>query len=114
MVPWHLQPQYLSETPERGGAEVRQKKMNKKQRARRRRRRKKGLCEGEGGELEEGSGEEEVGEGEVENKDSLGHVTTKGGHMSQGFQTFLRYYHVFRAGELSALFNEVGGVRVLE
>ena len=49
----------------------------------------------------------------------LGHVTTKGDHMTpsleaQGFQMFLRYYHVFQRNELSTLFNEVGGVRILE
>ena len=50
------------------------------------------------------------------------HVTSKRDHMTpatpsleaQGFRTFHRYYHVFQKGELSALFNEVGGVRVVE
>ena len=53
-----------------------------------------------------------------------GHVTLNSGHMTsvqatptlaaQGYQTFHRYYHVFQKDELSALFNEVGGVRVVE
>ena len=55
---------------------------------------------------------------------TISHVTTKRDHVipvvatpsleAQGFQTFHRYYHVFQKGELCALFNEVGGVRVVE
>ena len=49
---------------------------------------------------------------------TTGHVTTKSDHMTnlevQGYQTFHRYYHVFQKNELSALFNEVGRVRVIE
>ena len=49
----------------------------------------------------------------------IGHVTSNSDHMTpslkaQGFQTFQRFYHVFKKNELSALFNEVGGVRILE
>ena len=127
LVPWHLQPRYVSEAT---GSEavLKKKKMNKKQKSKRRK------------ELEEEGEREEV---EVEPTAKLlhdssedkqldhvtvkedhvmpgvGHVSTKGDHMTpsleaQGFQTFLRYYHVFQRHELSALFNEVGGVKVVE
>ena len=33
---------------------------------------------------------------------------------AQGYRTFQRYYHVFRRGELTQLFSQVEGVRVLE
>ena len=144
LVPWHLQPRYVTQS---AGAEavVGKKKSNKKQRSRKRREmREREQDEGEGKEEGEGEGEGEEGCHEKslsKEQDSceigkdeqashvtmkgdhmmpgLGHVTTKGDHMTpslevQGFQTFLRYYHVFQKHELSRLFNEVGGVRVLE
>ena len=55
---------------------------------------------------------------------STRHVTSRNDHVisveatpsleAQGFRTFHRYYHVFQKGELSTLFNEVGGVIVEE
>ena len=137
LVPWHLQPRYVSGSA--GAEAANKKKMNKKQRTRRRKEQQdEGEEEREGG-REEGEGEDgEEGTTKLHNSSEmederlghvtmkkdhvmpgLGHVTTKGDHMTpslgaQGFQTFLRYYHVFQRNELSALFNEVGGVRILE
>ena len=58
------------------------------------------------------------------NPGTTSHVTSEGDHMTsaiatptlkaQGYQTFHRYYHVFKTNELSALFSRVGGVRVIE
>ena len=141
LVPWHLQPRYVTQCA-RAEAVVGKKKSNKKQRSRKRREmREREQDEGEGKEEGEGEGERsheknlskeqdscEIGKDEQASHvtmkgdhmmPGLGHVTTKGDHMTpsleaQGFQTFLRYYHVFQKHELSHLFNEVGGVRVLE
>ena len=147
LVPWHLQPRYVSGSA--GAEAAKKKKMNRKQRTRRRKE-QQDKEEGEEGEREEREGKRKEGEreegedgeeegttklhnsSEMEDKrlghvtmkkdhvmPDLGHVTTKGDHMTpsleaQGFKTFLRYYHVFQRNELSALFNEVGGVRILE
>lgn len=65
---------------------------------------------------------EELSHDDTAAKDDViaSHVTSKTDHMSsppsleaQGFQTFHRFYHVFQKDELSTLFNEVGGVRVV-
>lgn len=62
------------------------------------------------------------GDPEEMSKDDViaSHVISKTDHMSsppsleaQGFRTFHRFYHVFQRGELATLFNEVGGVRVV-
>ena len=108
MVPWHLQPRYstASSSPEASasGEESRRKKMNKKQRAERRRER-----EGRHRDTEDKSG--------INLKEGFGHVTSKGDHVTleeEGYETYQRFYHVFKKGELGSLFNEVGGVKVLE
>ena len=135
LVPWHLQPRYVSGSA--GAEAAKKKKMNRKQRTRRRKE-QQDKEEEEREEREEGEDGEEEGTTKLHNSSEmederlghvtmkkdhvmpdLGHVTTKGDHMTpsleaQGFKTFLRYYHVFQRNELSALFNEVGGVRILE
>ena len=135
LVPWHLQPRYVSGSA--GAEAAKKKKMNRKQRTRRRKE-QQDKEEEEREEREEGEDGEEEGTTKLHNSSEmederlghvtmkkdhvmpdLGHVTTKGDHMTpsleaQGFQMFLRYYHVFQRNELSALFNEVGGVRILE
>lgn len=74
-----------------------------------------------------GGREHSGGSGELSHDDTAvkddviaSHVTSKTDHMSsppsleaQGFKTFHRFYHVFQKHELSTLFNEVGGVRVV-
>ena len=57
-----------------------------------------------------------------EKREDIGQVTSQRDHMisttpgnkQHRFQTFQRYYHVFRQYELTTLFNEVGGVNVIE
>ena len=74
------------------------------------------------GDKEHSGGSEEVPHRDNAVKDDViaSHVTSKADHMTsppsleaQGFKTYHRFYHVFQKDELSALFNEVGGVRVV-
>ena len=57
--------------------------------------------------------------GGVQNTDCTGSTETgtalhSSALVEQGYQTFQRYYHVFRKGELSRLFSRLEGVEVLD